>query len=94
MSLILPGFRLEDSPSARELLRTFGLLFPMEAEMRVCGAALKASLLAATMLATPTSAKTFIPFHSGVNLSVGCGTTWDNGISLGCDYGGNCRNYD
>jgi hypothetical protein len=57
----------------QSLLRTFGLLFPMEAKMRVCGAALKASLLAATMLATPTSAETFIPFHSGVNLSVAPG---------------------
>jgi endoglucanase len=45
----------------------------MEAELRVCGAALTASLLAATMLATPTSAETFIPFHSGVNLSVAPG---------------------
>jgi hypothetical protein len=39
----------------------------------VCCAALTASLLAATMLATPTSAETFIPFHSGVNLSVAPG---------------------
>jgi endoglucanase len=45
----------------------------MEAEMRMSGAALKAALLAAMMLATPTSAETFIPFHSGVNLSVAPG---------------------
>lgn len=37
--------------------------------MRMCGAA----LLATTMLATPTSAENFIPFHSGVNLSVAPG---------------------
>jgi hypothetical protein len=37
--------------------------------MRMCGAA----LLAITVLATPTSAETFIPFHGGVNLSVAPG---------------------
>jgi endoglucanase len=45
----------------------------MEAEMRMRGAALKATLLAAMMLATPTSAETFIPLYSGVNLSVAPG---------------------
>jgi endoglucanase len=32
-----------------------------------------AVLLAGTMLATPSSAQTFVPFHSGVNLSVAAG---------------------
>lgn len=41
--------------------------------MRVCCAALKASLLAAMMLATPTSAGTFLAFQNGVNLSVAPG---------------------
>jgi endoglucanase len=41
----------------------------METEMRMCGAA----LLATTLLAAPTSAETFIPFHSGINLSVAPG---------------------
>jgi hypothetical protein len=45
----------------------------MEGKMRLCCAALKASLLAATLLATPTRAETFIPFHNGVNLSVAPG---------------------
>ena len=34
---------------------------------------LKAALLAGTVLATPASAQTFVPFHSGVNLSVAPG---------------------
>jgi hypothetical protein len=38
--------------------------------MRLCCAVLKASLLAATLLATPTRAE---PFHNGVNLSVAPG---------------------
>src|SRR5260370_19337448 len=42
---------------------------PMEAQMRMCGAA----LLSITVRATPTSAETFIPFHGGVNLSVAPG---------------------
>jgi hypothetical protein len=33
----------------------------------------KAALLAGTVLATPASAQTFVPFHSGVNLSVAPG---------------------
>jgi len=41
--------------------------------MRPSGAALKAAVVAATMHAMPTSAETFIPFHSGVNLSVAPG---------------------
>jgi hypothetical protein len=45
----------------------------MEAEMRVRGAALQEALFAAMMLATPTSAETFIPFYRGVNLSVAPG---------------------
>jgi hypothetical protein len=38
--------------------------------MRPSSAALKAAVLVATMLATPTSGKTVQPFHSSVNLSV------------------------
>jgi hypothetical protein len=52
---------------------------PMEAKMHPSGAALKAAILAATMLAMPTSAETFIPFHHGVNLSVspgGADSSW------------------
>lgn len=41
----------------------------MEAQMRMCGAA----LLAITVLATPTSAEPVISFHGGVNLSVAPG---------------------
>jgi endoglucanase len=41
--------------------------------MRLRRAALKAGLLATTMFAMPTNAATFIPFHSGVNLSVAPG---------------------
>jgi endoglucanase len=43
---------------------------------------LKAALLAGTALATPASAQTFVPFHSGVNLSVAPGGVDRSGVPL------------
>jgi len=46
----------------------------MEVDMlRLSGAAQMAAILAATLIATPVSAETLIPFHRGVNLSVAPG---------------------
>ena len=41
--------------------------------LRLSGAAQMAAILAATLIATPVSAETLIPFHRGVNLSVAPG---------------------
>ena len=50
--------------------------------MHPSGVALKAAILAATMVAMPTNAETSIPFHHGVNLSVSPGGANSSSVPL------------